>query len=85
MRMAQQQRQINDLQGLRIGGLQHHRRRDADACRLQPAVRAQAPAIPRVQAGKAVLGTRRGNLRLESGTRMQFKVANQTDVETSKK
>ncbi len=34
---------------------------------------------------KSVLGARRGNLRLESGSRMEFKVSNQTDVETSKK
>ena len=33
----------------------------------------------------SMLGARRGNLRLESGTRMKFKVSNQTSAETSKK
>lgn len=33
----------------------------------------------------SMLGARRGNLRLDSGTRMQFKVSNQTEAETSKK
>lgn len=33
----------------------------------------------------SVLGVRRGNLRLESGTQMKFKVSNQTSAETSKK
>ena len=33
----------------------------------------------------SVLAARRGNLRLDSGTRMQFKVSNQTEAEAAKK
>src|SRR6185503_4423304 len=49
----------NDLQGHRMGGLEHHLGGAAGIERLLPARRAQAPAVARLEAGEAVLRHRR--------------------------
>ena len=48
----------HELQGLDVGGLQNYRRCEAGLQRFAPAVGAQAPAVPRFQAGEAVLWPR---------------------------